>query len=187
LGRTGGSSAKSAADLEPHIVTIVRDSKVVAIAPLALQRSKLGRRLIFLDELLYEYHEVLYRDEAALAALCDANAGLRLPVMLSRIRVESPERTALASAFAARHTPFLITSPSSFNWITIAGTAPANARRLRKRLRVSGAFGPVQLVNVLVTPETVAQYRDDFLRVEAAGWKGRSGSAIALNPHLLRF
>jgi CelD/BcsL family acetyltransferase involved in cellulose biosynthesis len=178
---------RQAFDLEPHVVTILRNDRVVAVAPLARRRSHLGKRLIFLDEMLWEYHELLYKDGAALEALCSALAELRLPAILSRIRIESPEHVALAQAFAARHTPFLVTSPNRFSWITIAGSAAANARRLRKRQRVSSALGPVQLVNVSVTSDTVAYYRDAFLRVEAAGWKGRSGSAVAHNPDLLRF
>jgi hypothetical protein len=49
----------------------------------------------------------------------------------------------------------------------------------RRRRRLSEVLGgPVQLVDRAKDPSAV----DDFLRLEASGWKGRDGDAIALRP-----
>lgn len=58
-----------------------------------------------------------------------------------------------------------------------------NLRRQRRRLE---QLGRVQTAFVQ-EPGELDQAFAAFMRIEASGWKGRNGSAIALHPHLVRF
>jgi CelD/BcsL family acetyltransferase involved in cellulose biosynthesis len=73
------------------------------------------------------------------------------------------------------------------------GGAPAEARtsakfraNLRRRARRLGELGAVALRRVECGDEVDAAV-DEFLALEASGWKGARGSAIALDPALVAF
>jgi CelD/BcsL family acetyltransferase involved in cellulose biosynthesis len=78
-------------------------------------------------------------------------------------------------------------------YIPLADSAPAKGysppdasfrRNLRRGMRKLEAFGPVQVVR----RDTVdAHTLERFFSTELAGWKGRSGTAIACRPETLRF
>ncbi len=140
------------------------------------------------------YHSLdtplLDRDTAdqAAAALLDraSDAGARA-LLLRYLPLEGPAAQAFRRALQARDLrPRLI---RSFARASLDATRDANEllreglggrrlkelRRLRKRLAEHGAVH----FTVAQTPEAVARGFDLFLSLEASGWKGRSGSALA--------
>jgi CelD/BcsL family acetyltransferase involved in cellulose biosynthesis len=58
-----------------------------------------------------------------------------------------------------------------------------NLRRWESRLRACGALEPVRLGEA----DDVAAWRDEFLQLEASGWKGEAGSALASREQDRRF
>lgn len=63
-----------------------------------------------------------------------------------------------------------------------------NSRRLiRKRLRQASEVGPVRFEALTPDAASVDAELDRFIRIEAAGWKSRVGTAIAQDPRLDRF
>jgi CelD/BcsL family acetyltransferase involved in cellulose biosynthesis len=64
-----------------------------------------------------------------------------------------------------------------------SGDFKRNLRRQRKKL---DGLGRVELV-VADEPGSLAEAFQEFMRLEACGWKGNAGSAIRLQPHLVNF
>ncbi len=58
-----------------------------------------------------------------------------------------------------------------------------NLRRWQARLRAAGALEPVRLM----PGDDVAAWTEEFMRLEASGWKGRAGSALACREDDRRF
>ena len=58
-----------------------------------------------------------------------------------------------------------------------------NLRRWEARLRSCGALSPVRLSQA----DDIVTWRDEFLRLEASGWKGEAGSALASREQDRRF
>ncbi|HEX8963365.1 MAG TPA: GNAT family N-acetyltransferase [Rhodocyclaceae bacterium] len=67
-------------------------------------------------------------------------------------------------------------------------TTPQFIRNLRRQRRKLDGLGTVQAALVR-EPDALEAALEDFLRIEASGWKGTRGcrSAIALNPHVEAF
>jgi CelD/BcsL family acetyltransferase involved in cellulose biosynthesis len=98
---------------------------------------------------------------------------------------------ALAEAAAPLGCPWLVTDAYA-RAILVRSRDPRNRfnsnlknnlRRWESRLRACGALTPVRLSQ----GEDFAAWRDDFLRLEASGWKGQAGSALALREPDRRF
>jgi CelD/BcsL family acetyltransferase involved in cellulose biosynthesis len=58
-----------------------------------------------------------------------------------------------------------------------------NLRRWQARLTAAGKLSPVRLA----PGDDLAAWTDDFMQLEASGWKGRAGSAMACRPEERRF
>lgn len=58
-----------------------------------------------------------------------------------------------------------------------------NLRRWQARLAAAGKLSPVRLA----PGDDLAAWTEDFMQLEAAGWKGRAGSAMACRPEDRRF
>lgn len=98
------------------------------------------------------------------AALAGAIAGLRLPAFESR----TLDRALLVPRANAE----------SFLGETLTGKALRELRRMRRRLAERGELR----TEVLADPALASQWIVDFLELEARGWKGRRGSALASEP-----
>jgi len=82
--------------------------------------------------------------------------------------VHRAERALLASRL----------SPQAYYESSFRKKKRKELKRLSARLAELGALA----FSVLQQPEEVRGWCDDFLALEASGWKGRSGSALALDP-----
>jgi CelD/BcsL family acetyltransferase involved in cellulose biosynthesis len=176
----------------PRVVVVRRGLRPVAIAPLVLvQAGGIARLEIAAARAAYEPTGFLYLDAAALEALCNAVVKLRLPVELRRLPVGSAEVRLFAAA-AAKHGKLLTlgAAPAPFvaidrSWESfengLSSRRRQDYRRLRRQLERAGT---VSFDVSSPGPDTVAAELADSMRVEAAGWKGREGSALATHATL---
>ncbi len=77
------------------------------------------------------------------------------------------DRAAFAQGFAAPDTP-------------AQGRSKDQARLRSLSRRLEAEIGPI-MVHRLQAQDTIAPWIDDFLKLEARGWKGKAGSALSTN------
>jgi len=138
--------------------------------------------------------DFLYRDDAALERLAAAVAGTSLPLLLGRIVEDSPSVEALRRAYR-RRTIFYARSAAPYPWIPLddgwaepeqkfSSDRRSDLRRARRRAEQLGEVSAEVLAPV---PDELPPLLDEVFRVEAAGWKGREGTALAEDPARRRF
>ena len=130
--------------------------------------------------------DALYRDEAALTALCDGVAALRLPVRLRRLLASSPTARELTRAYARRGlVVHRQTNPYPATELDDSWREPErkfnSGRRsdIRRAQRRAQALGEVAFALQTPDPDDVDALLDEAVAVEAAGWKGRAGTSMA--------
>jgi CelD/BcsL family acetyltransferase involved in cellulose biosynthesis len=143
---------------------------------------------------LGEPMDLLVRDEAAREALCEALAASGASLWLGRVPVESPTRAALARAY--RWPGGLVTRPA-LEHTTIAldpswcePDRHLTARRrsdLRRAQRRAESLGPVRAEIRAPRPDELGPLLEAAIAVESSGWKGRLGTAIAIDAVCGRF
>ena len=182
---TAAAALHAPADL--RVVTIRQHGRLTAVAPMAVH----GDRLTLLGSAtLFEPGEWLYTSESSLQALTRAVVALGEVVVLDRVTVESAFTTRLPSL--VRGTALVFhrdTAPTAFVPTNRLGPAPAarQSARTRRRLesaraRASAMGGEVRYEIHHPGPGEVDEALDLLMRVEASGWKGRAGSALAGSP-----
>lgn len=173
------------------IVTLRRNRELLAAAPLC----DIGGRLELLGgRFLGEPSGLLYRDDTALALLADALLGLRRPLLLARLDAAGAEAARFAGLMRGRALCSQRATPGS-PWLPITGDwhafeAGLTSRRrnsLRRAQRRAEAIGEPRYEIIAPGPAAAAERFDDILRVEAAGWKGRGGTALEHDAALRRF
>lgn len=134
---------------------------------------------------------VIDRDcaEAVLAAMLDfiaCDASLPKQVALDPIRSDGPTMRALARVLAARKTPLCVLQEAKRPVLAsrldakqyfekaLSASSRKKLRQHRRRLEEKGALES----RVDVAPEQVSGAFEQFLKLEAAGWKGRRGTAL---------
>jgi hypothetical protein len=134
----------------------------------------------------------LVREKAVakcIAALLDS--GIAPVVEFDWIGAGGPLYGALADAAAAAGMPCLVTDAYT-RALLLRGRDPRarfnsnlknNLRRWRARLEEYGRVTPARLA----PGGDVAAWTEEFLRLEASGWKGRAGSAVACRAEDRRF
>ena len=178
-------------------VVINRDAsgRLNAVAPLVLSNSNGPARMEFLGaSTLHEPAGFLCADSDAQADLLETVFELGHPTTLQRIVPES-----LPSMPAGRSTSrrgVLLSRPApaclglEFDGSSVplfeglSGKLRYDLRRARHRAE---EIGDVKFEAFAPTPDELDSLFDEFLVVEAAGWKGRRGSALAANPKLRAF
>ncbi len=156
-----------------------------AIAPLVRRGAQfelLGAAAV------YEPSELLAEDDDALRELADGIAGLRTTVLLHRLPAASPSVRALKQAFR----PFgFVVSRDSYGhgairldeeWTRPEGRlSKRRAGDLRRARRRATAEGEVDVE--LLAPEVTAvdELLDEAFAIEARSWKGREGTALAVD------
>jgi CelD/BcsL family acetyltransferase involved in cellulose biosynthesis len=183
--------AAAAATLAPpgrlRVVVVEEDGAVVAAAPLVVAPDE---RLELLGaDVLPEPGDVAARDAATLAILAHAVVALRRPVRLARVPVASPTVAALRAA--AGRGGLVATRPAD-GWPTLtldpgwaAPQGRLSSRRagdLRRAARRADAAGGVEVTHHRPAPADVDGLLALALRVEAAGWKGRTRTALLHDP-----
>ncbi|WP_129777714.1 GNAT family N-acetyltransferase [Peristeroidobacter soli] len=168
---------------------------IVALAPLGVTNGGGVERLEILGATtLFEPCGFGYRDDDALAALCRSVIGLGRPLVLQRIEADGAllktfKRAARGRGqlleFKASGSPFV---PITSNWEeylqSLSSRRRQDYRRARRNLEKAGS------VNVQILkpgPDTVESTMAEAMRVEAASWKGRGGSALLTNSRLSGF
>jgi CelD/BcsL family acetyltransferase involved in cellulose biosynthesis len=144
---------------------------------------------------LFEATDVFGCDEAALRALAEALAARGLPLRLRRLRADSPLLPHLREVYArraklvTRSVPGVPTIALNDAWrhptTQFSRRRGQSFRAARRRL---DALGSVELsVEQPISTAETNRLLEEFMVVEAAGWKSRAGSALASNPRMQQF
>ncbi|MBN1631671.1 MAG: GNAT family N-acetyltransferase [Thermoleophilia bacterium] len=166
------------------------------VAAAALSRS---RRSLGPVEQIYattgEPTDFRYKDTASVRQLAECLAKDRTPLRLTRLPAESPVAVALRDAYARRALVISRASPTSpFIEIktgddsALSGLPKGLRSDLRRAFRRAEQIGAVRVETYAPrTEEELLPLWGEALQVEAAGWKGRQGSAISTNPDIAPF
>ena len=171
-------------------VTARREGELAAVLPLVLSRS---RQVARARRYVGEVGAVADGPASAAAAM---TAGLTLPVaqiLLRPVPDGAPTHRALAAAAAGAGPPLMarrvetqaqidLTGGWDAYWAGLGSKLRNDVKRRRRRLEELGevrvsAYEPAALDAAL----------DDAFRIEASGWKGREGTAIADRAEEERF
>lgn len=177
---TGGAS---------YAVTVEREGELVAATTLT---SLAGDDRVLVQpgvEEAYEPTDVLAADDEARAALVAAVVGLRRPVRFGRLPAGSPTVAALRDGYHRRGrvevrdapgSPRIVLSEAWEDPVTqLSSRRRSDARRARRRAEAEGV---VVFETSTPTVDQLPPLLDLAQRIEAAGWKGRAGSALRTDP-----
>jgi CelD/BcsL family acetyltransferase involved in cellulose biosynthesis len=165
-----------------------------ALGPLIMRGSPLNRmECLGVDE-LYEPTDFPHADADSLICLVDTLVELRRPLLMRRILADSPVLTALRSAFKSRGIlmtrsatgyPFIQLDPS---WMTPEEKLSASRRSsFRRAKRKAHSIGAIDYEVLSPQPHALPPLLAQSFQVEAAGWKGRTGSALLRDPNRRQF
>ena len=182
------------ADGELHVITVTRDSALMAIAPLARSRRAGIRRLEFIGSAtLFEPCGLLAADPDARARLSTAMVDQGLPFVLQRVPVASgiaSEMRGLARGRGhvrlAASAPVLRVELDGDRQSAVADRESQSATLRRKRAMLE-RIGPVRFEALRPAPSELPAALDEAIDVEADGWKGAAGSALRHKDGLRRF
>ncbi len=157
-----------------------------AIAPLVAHPGAAGRLTLLAAE-MYEILDFLYADETALAQLARAVVRTGRPLDLRRLAPATA--AALAGAYRGRGLVRMRTTggspwiPLDESWIEPEMRLEAGRRSdLRRARRNAEKLGAVEVRIAAPTPADLRPLLDEAFQVEAAGWKGAQGTALAADP-----
>lgn len=170
---------------------------VWAFAVAAPPHSPLPMRVLLSPAMPHGYLATPVVDHAVaedvLSAMLDfvARAGdLPKTIVLDPIRADGPNMQALARVLRARDTaPFVVAEAkrpvlaselagAAYLEKALSSGSRKKLRQHRRRLSEKGALTH----EVFRAPEAVGKAFEEFLALEAAGWKGRRGSALLRHP-----
>ena len=181
-----------AGDDELFVPVIRAGGQPIAAAALVLPRGSLGAARQLGVQLLGEPADFLYRDAPALARLAETLAKRRVPLQLDRMPSDSPLIAALRKAYGGRGLIVVRPRPDC-PFVAIEGDEEATTARLSSRLRSdlrraarkAEEFGGVSFETHAPTSEgELLPLWQQAVAVEASGWKGRSRSALQVNPRV---
>jgi CelD/BcsL family acetyltransferase involved in cellulose biosynthesis len=184
-------AAATAAVGENHtlrVVTVRKDGRLAAIAPMVVKPSDQPFRPLRLDilggEELKEPNRFVSLDPVSLELLVDAIVSERVyPVRLSRLP-NDPENTRFLLAKFRKSgwiTPML---SMSYPYLELEGNPVKKSLRedLRRARRKAEGRGEVRSeVAVASSREELRKYLEFAFRIEHSGWKGRNGTSILSN------
>jgi CelD/BcsL family acetyltransferase involved in cellulose biosynthesis len=172
-----------------------RGGCAVAIAPFVVERTGLVPRLMRLDRDACEPTPFLYEDERALTAVLAAVADRGLPVVLPRLEADSDDIRrfrALPRRAGLRILRFKVPAgtsvPLDADWSVFEAKMSSKSRTYIRRKRKSAEReGAVSFQAVCPEESSIDRHLGEVFRVEAAGWKGRNGTAILMDARARRF
>ena len=156
-----------------------------ALAPLARHGSQLE---LLGAASLAEPSDLLAEDEDALRELAARIAALKTPVVLHRLPASSPSIAALKQAF--RPFGLVITRESSAHavirldeeWTKPEGRLSSRrASDLRRARRRAEAEGNIEVELLSPGTDELSDLLDEAFAIEARSWKGREGTALAVD------
>jgi CelD/BcsL family acetyltransferase involved in cellulose biosynthesis len=169
-----------------HVLVVGPADRPIAIAPLVKRRRPLAPLELLGVHELREPMDLLYQDASAATALARVLATLRATLSLKRIPADSPGLRAVAAAYRKRGVvlnreagacPFIQLSE---RYAEPEGELSARRRSdLRRAQRRAESLGEVRYEILTPSPAKVDSLLEEAFRVEAAGWKGRAGTALA--------
>jgi CelD/BcsL family acetyltransferase involved in cellulose biosynthesis len=185
--------AESFPDGDPILVTVQRQGRTVAFAPLFRPHGQ--RRLLFLGQDLFEPTLFAWADNESCHALARALLKLRNPIFLRDVDATSPMASALQQACRAGKRLCITRSMPSHPWLRLneSWKRPEehlnSGRRsdLRRARRIAEKSGPLTFLNVSPTPQELDELLTEVFRVESANWKGEAGSGLAHDPLIQGF
>lgn len=174
-------------------VFVARDAgRARAIAPLVVDRSGSVPRLTYLGHQATEPEAFLSDSPDSLAALCTVILRTGLPIVLKRLGANSDEMRLLGGWRCARG--ILMPRPHSTRtaFVPLETTPEALEAKMSRHVRqprraMQKAGGAVVFEAVAPDEASLAANLESLFRVEAAGWKSRSGTAILQSEAMLRF
>jgi hypothetical protein len=174
---------------ELSIVLLEEDGEIVAVAPLT---GRTGALELLGARDLFEPGDFLYRDEAALEELAARLARLKRALVLHRTWANGPAEAAVRRAFRGRG--IVLRRDAGETPVLDFADAPVearfNARRrgdIRRARRRADDLGAVSTEILSPKPGEVAALLEEVVAIEAAGWKGVHGTALAQDPERRRF
>ncbi len=173
---------------ELRVVVVEDGNDVKAIAPLVHRQGSPCLELLGVAQ-LFEPADIIYSNSEVLAPLASAMVELGIPLHLRRFPAESPLTQALKTAYRFRGV--LISRPDGpWPWITLDSSwrEPENKFNSKRRAylhrarRIAEEFGTVTSEILSPTPATLAPLLEEAFAIESASWKGKTGTALALDP-----
>jgi hypothetical protein len=165
-----------------------------ALGPLVLRGKRLNRlECLGVDE-LYEPTDFPHSDPASLRTLVRTLVELRRPLLLHRILADSPVLAALRDAFKLRGV-FITRPATGYPWIELDASwsdpesklSASRRSSLRRAQRRADEIGSTRYKILSPRPHELPDLLAECLRIEAANWKGRTGSALLADPDRRRF
>ena len=168
---------------------------VRAIASFHAVRRAGIRRLHALTRPLREPAGFLYRDGDALTELLEGVLADGHPLMLGRLPAGGAELRTLQDLSGRRSGLPRASRDDSSVWVPLrddwpqfeAGMSSARRAYVRRKWRRAERLGRVEFEALTPDGDSAVPALREAYRVEAAGWKGRNGSAILQTPRYERF
>ena len=165
-----------------------------ALGPLVVRGRTITRiECLGVDE-LYEPTDFPHSDPASLSCLVNTLVELRYPILLRRILADSPVLSALRKTFQSRG--LLLTRPvTGYPWIALDSSwiepeqklSASRRSSLRRAVRKAEEFGSIEYEIISPAPGQLKDLLSRSLHIEAASWKGRTGSALLSDGDRRRF
>jgi len=162
--------------------------ETLAIAPLVVNRGGAGRLTLLAAE-MYEILDFLDADENAVAELARAIVRTGRPLELKRIPADAPAAAAIEAAYRGRGvvrrqpaggSPWI---PLDDSWAEPEMRLESGRRSdLRRAKRQAEKMGAVETAIITPTRAQLPPLIEEAFQVEAAGWKGAHGTALAADP-----
>lgn len=164
-------------------VAVFEGGRMIAFAPLTVVASA-ARHLAWLHT--GNLSAAYYGDASHLPDLMTAVFGLRRPIRLAGLVPGSPTERALLDhrppGWIAVALPWLAGPSLALDDTWVDPIAKLSAKRrsdMRRTLRKAEALGDVRFdAFTSPPPDEVNELFEDFLRIEASGWKGAVGTAL---------
>jgi CelD/BcsL family acetyltransferase involved in cellulose biosynthesis len=166
-----------------------RGNQPAAIAPLIHRRLRGVRHAVLLGvDDLFEPMDLVYSDRDALDGLVESLLAWGTPLFLERVPADSPTVQAFTrirrrgAVFCRPHYgyPYIPLDPT---WAEPESHLNSGRRSdLRRALRHAQRHGPLTHQILTPTPDNLDALLDIAFAVEAASWKGKTGTALLHEP-----
>lgn len=169
-----------------QIVVVGPLERPAAVAPLVRRRGAPARLELLGGPELRDPTDVVAHDDGAVRSLAGALVALGLPLVFDRVWADAPIVAALRDAY--HHRGLVVSRPApacpyielDAGWVEperkLGSRRRSDLRRARRRAEQRWA---VTCEVLAPGPAEVGPLLDDVYGVEAAGWKGRQGTALA--------
>ena len=182
-------------DSELNVALIEDAEGLAALAPMVRRAGfPSGIELLGVRD-LSEPSDLIYRDDRALTAIVRELSRDSTPMLLERVDALSPAVEAIRDGYrgkgvlvshAGNNCPYITLGDAAKDVDQlVSGRLRSDLRRAERRAQTDG-----KVTYEIHAPRSAAEFLplfDQALQVEAAGWKGRGGSAVAANERQRAF